>query len=366
MGQRRPRPLAKLFLLLPWWGIAIQGCDRGAPPAAPITAAKPTVVSLVPAATDLMIGMDATDHLVGVSNYDDNPRVSQLSRVGDYLTTDWERITELHPQLILTQYAPGRTPAGFDEHVRALGSQQENLHIQRLDDIYAALMQLGDVCNEKQKAADATDRLRHQMQNIRDRVSHLPTVPALIVVDETGQDAAGAGSYLDDLLTVAGGQNVLASTMPAWPTLDRETIVRLAPRVILQLLPAASSQVRAQAMQDWSTLADVPAVRDHRIVQLTAPEALMPGYHIGDLAEQFAAALHPEISTTQSAGQSHVAVGFPPPPVFPGEGWGGGANSGKFTIRKDPLPASPGLPGEGKESGEAERGTALTQPATQP
>jgi iron complex transport system substrate-binding protein len=303
MGQRRPRPLAKLFLLLPWWGIATEGCDRAAPPAAPIAAAQPTVVSLVPAATDLIVGMDAADHLIGVSNYDQNPQVSRLSRVGDYLTTDWERITELHPQLILTQYAPGRTPAGFEEHVLALGSEQENLHIERLNDIYAALTQLGDICNENQKAADAAERLHRQMQNIRDRVSHVPIVPALIVVDETGQDAAGPGNYLDDLLTVAGGRNVLDPASPAWPTLDRETILRLAPQVIVQLLPGASSQVQAQAMQDWNALPDVPAVRDHRIVQLTGPEVLMPGYHVGDLAEQFAAALHPEISATQPAVQ---------------------------------------------------------------
>jgi iron complex transport system substrate-binding protein len=301
MGQRRPRPLAKLFLLLPWWGIASQGCDRGGPPPAPITAAQPTVVSLVPAATDLMIGMGAADHLVGVSNYDQNPQVSRLSRVGDYLTTDWERITELRPQLIITQYAPGRTPAGFDEHVQALGSRQINLHLERLDDIYLVLAQLGDVCNENQKAAAAADRLHRQMQSIRDRVSQLPIVPALIVVDETGQDAAGPGSYLDDLLIVAGGRNVLDSASPGWPTLDRETILRLDPPVVLQLLPGASSQVQAQAMQDWNALPDVPAVRDHRIVQLTAAEALMPGYHVGDLAEQFAAALHPEISSTQPA-----------------------------------------------------------------
>lgn len=82
--------------------------------------------------------MNAGDHLVAVSNYDQLPEVAKLPRVGDYLTTDWERITLLHPDIVLTQYAPGRTPAGFTEHLNAVNSRQENLHIDRLADVLTA------------------------------------------------------------------------------------------------------------------------------------------------------------------------------------------------------------------------------------
>ena len=243
--------------------------------------------------------MSATDHLVGVSNYDQNPQVSDIRRVGDYLTTDWERIVELRPQIIITQYAPGRTPSGFAEHVAAIRSRQENLHIDRLDDIFAAMMRLGDICDERQKANDALARLRRQLQDVRDGAARFAPTPALIVVDETGQNAAGPRTFLDDLLNVAGGKNVVDATSPSWPSIDRETLVTLSPQVIIQLLPGESTQVCQEAMRNWQSLTNLPAVRNHRIMQLTGTDVLVPGYHVGELAEKFEAALHPTADGTQ-------------------------------------------------------------------
>ncbi len=256
--------------------------------------AQPTIVSLVPAATDLLVAMNATDHLVGVSNYETDRQVEKLPRVGDYLTTDWERITALHPQIILTQYAEGRTPAGFTEHLTAIGARQENLRLNRLDEIFATLTHLGDIANEPAKAASAADRLHHQLDGVRQRVAGLTPTRALMVIDETGRSAAGSDTYLDDLLEIAGGKNVIDRSYPSWPMLDSEMLVSLRPAAIIQLLPGSSKQVQEQAMQNWNALPQLPAVRDGRIIQLTGDDALEPGSHVGELAAQFADALHPQ------------------------------------------------------------------------
>jgi ABC-2 type transport system ATP-binding protein len=65
-------------------------------------------------------------------------------------------------------------------------------------------------------------------------------------------------------------------------------------------------------------------------------------------------------------GQSHVAADFPPPPVFPGEGWGGGANKNESRLQSNPLPTSPGLPGEGKKRDDGEDSVALRGPERKP
>jgi iron complex transport system substrate-binding protein len=289
------------LLLLPSWSLLLGGCERTKIASQTAVAASPTVVSLVPAATDLMVGMGASNHLVGVSNYDQNPQVNQLLRVGDYLTTDWERIVVLRPQIIITQYAPGRTPSGFEEHLHSIGSRQENLHIDRIEDIFTALTQLGDMCGEKQKAAAARADLQRELQSVRDRASKAVPTRALIVVDETGQNVAGPGTYLDDLLTIAGGQNVMGKDAPAWPAIDRETLMTLSPDVIIQLLPGASTQVQAEAMHGWDGVPNLPAVKNGRIIQLTGSDVLLPGYHVGKLAAQFEEALHPDSAATQPA-----------------------------------------------------------------
>src|ERR1700744_3416424 len=77
------------------------GCDRRGTSAVSPVAKHPTVASMVPAATDILLGMGAGDHLVAVSNYDTaNPGAARLPRVGDYQNTDWEKLASLKPDVI--------------------------------------------------------------------------------------------------------------------------------------------------------------------------------------------------------------------------------------------------------------------------
>src|SRR5687767_218730 len=73
----------------------------------------PTVASLVPAATDLLIGMGAGDHLVAVSNFDTRPDAGHLARVGDYRSTDWEMLARIRPDVMVIQIDESKVPAGM-------------------------------------------------------------------------------------------------------------------------------------------------------------------------------------------------------------------------------------------------------------
>src|SRR4051794_5058399 len=104
MGQRaRPRMLPIFFALV--LVITNSSCDR-ADSAAAVASTQPakiTVASLVPAATDLLIGMGAGDRLVAVSNFDAKRGATRaLPRVGDYQTIDWERLASLRPNIMIT------------------------------------------------------------------------------------------------------------------------------------------------------------------------------------------------------------------------------------------------------------------------
>src|SRR4051812_22580320 len=102
-------------------------CDRAGSSAAPAPQKKsPTVASLVPAATDLLVGMGAGDHLVAVSNYDLIKEVSALPRVGDYQSIDWEKLSMAQPNVLISFYGPGHTPAGFLEKILDLNITQIN------------------------------------------------------------------------------------------------------------------------------------------------------------------------------------------------------------------------------------------------
>ncbi len=272
-------------------------CDRKADPKLPAT--KPTadrvsvikVASLVPAATDLLLGMGAADRLVAVSNFDlPDERTKHLPRAGDYQTIDWEKLAATRPEVMVVQYATDRVPPGLRQRADSLGIRVLNTRNDTLADVFETLESLAGAVG--MPAADVTGEMRSRLDATKASVAGKQLVKTLIVTDDTGQYAVGPGTFLDDLLTIAGGQNVLAGTTQPYPTLDRERLLALQPEVVIVLRPAASTQETERARASMNKIPQLPAVRDERVYVLTEPWLLLPGWHVTDIAERFAAVLH--------------------------------------------------------------------------
>jgi iron complex transport system substrate-binding protein len=281
---------------------------RRGPATAPIWldtgVAEPRVASISPAGTDLVIGIGARRHLVAISNYDsDRPETAGLPRIGDYLGIDREKLVVARPQVLITQYGKDRINEGVKSFCDSSGIRIVNIHIEVLDDIFREMTNLGDVVGERPQADAAVGALRGHLDAIHQRVAALPPVPTLIVTNEGQPDLGivGSGTFLDELLTTAGGTNVASGGgVTNYKMIDRETLTKLAPQVVLQLLPDATPQQLAQAQGFWATVPNLPAVKSGRVYPMTVSYALVPGPHVGDLAEKFASLLHPAV--TRAAG----------------------------------------------------------------
>jgi len=125
-------------------------------------------------------------------------------------------------------------------------------------------------------------------------------VPTLICLDEMGTAAAGPLTFLDEILMIAGGKNVLDEKSPHWPSIDREKLNALAPVAVIELLPGATPQVLHRAKDFWSSL---PGDVGTHVTYVTDAWALTPGFECGTLAEKFSTALHPmgNSATSRSA-----------------------------------------------------------------
>ena len=298
--------------------MGVDGCDRGGSasswPAS--TAPRPgTVASLVPAATEILLGMGLGDHLVAVSNFD-LPRegTRNLPKVGDYQTTDWERLAQLRPAAMITQFAPDRLPPGMQAKAEQLGIRLVNVQITRLDELYVTMTTLGEAAGERSKGQAAADALKDKLDDIARRGAKGRRVPALIVLDDSGRGVAGRNNYLDDLLTLAGGENVIrGKPFPmAYPSIDRETLLALDPEVIFQILPDASPQIRNAASRMWQNLPQLRAVRTGQ-VHITNPWwAQLPTQHVAEVADFFLKALDGARGASSTPAQRAGATGATP------------------------------------------------------
>jgi iron complex transport system substrate-binding protein len=213
--------------------------------------------------------------------------------VGDYQNIDWEKLASLKPTAMVVQGRPERMPAGLAPRAQSLGIQVVNIQIDTLEDIYKATTLLGSTLQAPANAQNEVAKLKGQLDAVRQRVAGKPKVRALIVVDTSGQYVAGHGTFLSELLDIAGGENVVPQESGPWPSVDREMLLSLKPDVILQLLPGATPQVLDKAKATWPTLPDLPAVKNGRVYPITDWYIHQPGSRVGDTARLFADKLHP-------------------------------------------------------------------------
>lgn len=259
------------------------------------------VASLVPAATDMLVGLGSRDHLVAVSNFESLAEVKGLPRVGDYQTTDWEALARLRPDVMVIQIAPERVPAGLKRRAEELGIELVNVKINRLADVYETMEQLGAAAGEAERGREAARRLREELEAVRRQCAGRSAVSALIVRDENGRDVIGPDNFLDDLLKVVNATNAAAGLGQPYPTIDRERLVALAPQAVIVLLPDAKAQTVDVSQRFWAGMIQVPAVKSGRVVTITDGYALVPGSRLGELARQMAEGLRPTPATVTGA-----------------------------------------------------------------
>jgi iron complex transport system substrate-binding protein len=255
--------------------------------------ADPKVASLVPAATDLIVSMGAGEHLVGISNYDDSSRaeLKHLPKIGDYQTIDWEKLRALKPSILITFQSPDRISPGVKERAAKLNLKLVNIRTETLADVYTELKNLGELLNEQEKSTAASKKLEKQLDAMRQRLRNLAPVKTLLLRDESATATVGRNNFLNDILELAGGQNVIED--PGWPTIDRERLTSLNPDAIIILLSNVPSQVEKQATANIQRMTHLTAVKNNRVKIINLWYAQQPGLHLGDLADQFAKFLHP-------------------------------------------------------------------------
>lgn len=246
-----------------------------------------------PAFTEMILAMGGGDRLVAVSNFEPpRPATDRLPRVGDYRTVDWEKLSQIRAGVLLTQYRPDKMPDGLVGRAREMGARVVNIDIDRVADIETAIRRIGEAIGMPAEADAAAGRLHRELDELQRAAASRPRVRALVVIGPSGLSAAGPGNFVDELLSIAGGENVLSGG-PDFPTLDRERLLALDPPVIIQLIPAAEPQDLEQAESFWRQMSSLSAVRAGRVHRITDADALLPATNAPRVARRMAEALHP-------------------------------------------------------------------------
>ena len=255
------------------------------------------IVSLVPNVTEILFAIGAGPQVVAVSTYDvEPPEVRSLPTVGALVDPDTERIIALRPDLVITY----GSQADLQTQLKAVSIPFFDYRHGGLDHIMVTMRALGQRTGHVAQADKAARAIETAIEAVRKRVAGRPRPKTLLVFGrEPGSlrniyASAGKG-FLHDMLTVAGGEDVLKDIDKESAQVSTETILARRPDVIIELNAANRlNEADLKAVLDpWSALSSVPAVRNKRVIILTGSGLTVPGPRVIDGIERMSRALHP-------------------------------------------------------------------------
>jgi iron complex transport system substrate-binding protein len=186
------------------------------------------IISLSPAIAENLFAIGAGETVVGVTTVDDYPEaVKKLPKVGDFGSPAYERIRALRPELAIVEIAK------MDKATIANAEKRMGVPIlvqmsQTYRDVPRHLKQLGQITGKAQPANDWASKMLHAESWVQKRVKGKPKVTVFVEVSASPLYTAGPGSFIDDLIRLCGGVNVVKGTNP-FPQFSREALLKADP-----------------------------------------------------------------------------------------------------------------------------------------
>ncbi len=257
------------------------------------------IISLVPAATEMLFAVGAGPRVVAVSSYDRYPpEATKLPSVGALIDPNVERILSLKPDLVVI-YA---SQTDLKQQLARAGIAVFDYRHAGLADVTDTIRAIGARTGNGAQADAVASGIEHDLDAIRARVRDLSKPRTLLVFGREpgslrGLYTSGGVGFLNDMLDTAGGVNVFADVKLQAVQASTEQVLAARPDVILEARSAGEAfpdGQRGANMNAWKTLASVPAVRNGRIYFIFDDRIVVPGPRVAEGTRLIAKALHPE------------------------------------------------------------------------
>jgi iron complex transport system substrate-binding protein len=252
-----------------------------------------SIVSTAPSITEALFALGLGDQVVGVSQYCDfPPAVAKLPRVGSYIKPNLEAIARLAPDLVVLQAASSE----LTDRLIALHIAFVEVPHGTLADVFTGIQIIAKSAGVPERSAPLVNRIQSALQGIRAKAHAMPSPHVVAILSRrqgtlTDITAIGPDNYLNELLEVAGGTNVLAKPgLPRYPHISMETIIRENPDVILDLSsmedPVAARRAERPAwLALWQQGQLLKAARSGHIYFGDSNALLVPGPRAPEAAE---------------------------------------------------------------------------------
>ena len=245
------------------------------------------VVSLNPTTTELIFALGGEARLVGRSRWDEWPAAAkQIPALGDAIHPSIERVLAARPDLVVLYATPDNRPA-YDR-LRAAGIRAVALRIDHIAQFESAARLLGRMLGSATAGETVADSVAATLDRVRSATRDLPRPSVVWPVSASPPIVIGGGSYMSELLDIAGARNVYGTMRAPSPVVSIEDVVARNPDFVIR---GGDDNPSSAWSTTWSV---VPAVAAGRVVRVSTDLVSRPSVHLGQAAVALARALHPD------------------------------------------------------------------------
>jgi iron complex transport system substrate-binding protein len=256
------------------------------------------IVSLSPDLTEILYGVGAFSRVVGVSNYDTYPpEVDKLPHLGQLHAANYETLTALRPDLVLINSA--QAPF-LEDTLKQLGLRTLKTSTQSIQNLYDAMIAIGHATGNDNEAAKLVTSTREGLNRVARKTAGAAKPRIVLIVDRTPGTlrdlyTATDGSYLAEVIAIAGGQMAMPPVPTGYKKLPKEDLLAVNPDVILDFIQGPKSRFAGDPLEAWQEMPELKAVRARRVHGVNEDFVPHASQRIVQTAELFARLIHPEI-----------------------------------------------------------------------
>lgn len=259
------------------------------------------IVSTAPSITELLYALGLGEQIVGVDRFSHYPaEAAKKPQIGDYAAPNLEAIAKLRPMLVIIP----TNPVQLKQRLEALKLNVLELDQEGIPALYKSFHAVGNATGSMPRALKLEESVKTQLAVIQNKSKTLKPTKVMFVVGRMpgsldGLMVAGQASYLNEIISIAGGVNVFKDARAGYPKVSLEEVLARNPDVIIDMGEMADTVGVTDAQKTkvaglWNRMSSIAAVRSHRVHAVASDIFVVPGPRVVDAANAFFTLLHPE------------------------------------------------------------------------
>lgn len=247
------------------------------------------IISLAPSITETLFALKLEDRVVGVTSYCDFPDAAKAKeKVGDTLKPNLERLITLKPDLVIVS-----TASQLEKITHQLDALEIPVFVtnpKSVTGVLNSVRKLGEVTGAGEQAESLIAAMQSRIANVQKQTSNQIAPRVLYILQLSPLITAGKNTFINDLLTQAGGRSISGDEAADYPQFSRETAIARAPEVIIVPESHGTELVNIEAVKQ--AFATTPAIKNNRIVRVNPDWIDRPGPRIVEGLEALRAGIH--------------------------------------------------------------------------